>query len=256
MNATAALRSFDAKPVRTPSNVSAPSATVTPLGVPKRLRQKVRRGETLYAAGDTFRVLYVVRVGVMKSFTVSNDGLMQVTGFHLAGDVLGFDGIDSGMHQSSIVALDDCEVFVVPFGQCERWSLESPHAQRLMMRALSREILRSQELMLVLGTMSAEQRVATFLLDISERYAQRGYSRSAFILRMTRQDIGSYLGLKLETVSRIFSRFQAEGALQVQGKSLSVLDFAALWRTSGLSPDRHWPSADSILDRDGELRVA
>src|SRR5581483_6911586 len=221
-----------------------------------RLRQKVRRGETLYAAGGAFRLLYVVRVGVMKSFTVSGDGLVQVTGFHFAGDVLGFDGIDSGTHQSSVVALDDCEVFVVPFAQCERWSAESPQAQRLMMRTLARELLRSQELMLLLGTMHAEQRVATFLLDISERYARLGYSRSEFILRMTRQDIGSYLGLKLETVSRIFSRFQAEGLLQVQGKSLAVLDFNALWRISGLSPDRRWPACDSILDRDGELRAA
>lgn len=257
----AALRTRDTNsptaPVR-PAAIPAPRshASVVPLAPPKRLRQRVRRGETLYTAGDQFRVLYVVRVGVFKSFTLSDDGLMQVTGFSMSGDVIGLDGIDSGEHQSSVVALDDCEVFVVPFAQCERWTQESANAQRLMMRTLSREILRSQELMLLLGTMRAEQRLATFLLDVSDRYGRLGYSRTQFILRMTRQDIGSYLGLKLETVSRLLSRFQAEGILQVQGKSLALLDVAALWRISGLSPDRHWPCVESILDRDGELRAA
>lgn len=248
MTAAAALNA----PVRNPA--LARSASITPFKPRARATQRIRRGETLYAAGDAFRVLYVVRVGVMKSFTVSNDGLLQVTGFHLAGDVLGFDGIDAGVHQSSVTALDDCEVFAVPFAQCEQWTQESVAAQRLMMRALAREILRSQELMLLLGTMTADQRVATFLLDLSQRYAQRGYSRSQFILRMTRQEIGSYLGLKLETVSRAFSRFQGEGVIAVRGKSLGVTDFDALWRLSGLSPDHRWPTCESILDEAGELR--
>ena len=259
MTAATALRDCETisapAPARRPAPLERTTGSVVPLAHPKRLRQRVRRGETLYTAGDAFRVLYVVRVGVMKSFTLSDDGMMQVTGFAMSGDVVGLDGIDSGKQQSSVVALDDCEVFVVPFAQCERWSQESAHAQRLMMRILAREILRSQELMLLLGTMRAEQRLATFLLDLSERYGRLGYSRTQFILRMTRQDIGSYLGLKLETVSRLLSRFQQEGILQVQGKSLALLDVATLWRLSGLSPDHQWPSSDSILDRDGELRV-
>jgi CRP/FNR family transcriptional regulator len=239
-----------------PAAKSAASAEVVQLHTAKRPRQRVRRGETLCGFGDAFRQLYVVRVGVFKSFTVSDDGMMQVTGFLMAGDVIGMDAIDTGHHQSSVVALEDAEVFPLPFSQCERWSQESAHAHRIMMRTLAREIVRSQELMMVLGSMRAEQRLATFLLDLSERYGRLGYSRARFLLRMTRQDIGSYLGLKLETISRLLSRFQQQGIIQVQGKSLALLDFPALWRMSGLSPDRQRPSCDPILDREGELMVA
>jgi CRP/FNR family transcriptional regulator len=252
MNATDALRSYDSFP----TDCSAAPVNVVPLKSPKRSRHRVRRGATLYGVGDSFHVLYVVRVGVLKSCTVSDDGLMQVTGFLMSGDVMGLDGIDTGFHQSQVVALEDAEVFMVPFAQCEQWSQESRHSQRLMMRTLAREIVRSQELMILLGTMRAEQRVATFLLDLSERYGRLGYSRSQFVLRMTRQDIGSYLGLKLETVSRALSRFQQDGFIQVQGRSIALLDFAALWRLSGLSPDRPRPAVDPILDREGELLCA
>ncbi len=253
MIAANALRSSNPVPAaeRTPA-----SANVVALNPPKRSRQRVRRGETLYGVGDPFRSLYVVRVGVLKSFTVSDDGLAQVTGFLMVGDVIGMDGIDTGCHQNEVVALEDAEVFVVPFSQCEQWSQESAHGQRLMMRTLAREIVRSQELMMVLGSLRAEQRLATFLLDISDRYGRLGYSRSEFVLRMTRNDIGSYLGLKLETVSRLLSRFQQEGFIQVQGKSIALLDFPALWQLSGLSPNRQRPAADPILDREGELLVA
>jgi CRP/FNR family transcriptional regulator, anaerobic regulatory protein len=251
MIAATALRSS------TPVTADVPAgANVVPLGAPKRSRHRVRRGETLYGIGDPFRSLYVVRVGVLKTFTVSDEGLMQVTGFAMAGDVIGLDGIDTSRHQSSVVALEDCELFVLPFAQCEQWSQESAHGQRLMMRTLAREIVRSQELMIVLGTMRAEQRLATFLLDISERYGRLGYSRAQFLLRMTRQDIGSYLGLKLETVSRLLSRFQQEGFMQVQGKSISLLDFDSLRQLSGFSSERRRPAPDPILDREGELLVA
>jgi CRP/FNR family transcriptional regulator len=232
------------------------TADVVPLHANKRQRQRVRRGDTLCGFGDPFRHLYVVRVGVFKSFTVSDDGMMQVTGFQMAGDLVGMDAIDTGLHQSSVVALEDSEVFVLPFAQCERWTQESAMGQRLMMRTLAREIVRSQEQMLLLGSMRAEQRLAAFLLDISDRYGRLGYSRARFLLRMTRQDIGSYLGLKLETISRLLSRFQQQGILQVQGKSLALLDFDALWRLSGLSPDRERPAANPLLDREGELMVA
>jgi CRP/FNR family transcriptional regulator len=174
----------------------------------------------------------------------------------MAGDVIGLDGIDNGFHHGEVIALEDAEVFVLPFAQCEQWSLESAHGQRLFMRTLAHEIVRSQELMIMLGTMRAEQRVAIFLLDNSERYGRLGYSRSQFLLRMTRQDMGSYLGLKLETVSRVLSRFQQAGFIQVQGKAIALLDFRALRRLSGISPYRQRPAVKPIVDRDGELLVA
>jgi CRP/FNR family transcriptional regulator, anaerobic regulatory protein len=125
-----------------------------------------------------------------------------------------------------------------------------------MTRTLAREIVRGHELMIMLGTMRAEQKLATFLLDLSERYGRLGYSRSRFLIRMTRLEIGSYLGLKLETVSRLLSRFQREGLVQVQGKSIELIDFPSLWQMSGISPDRHKSAIGPILDRDAELAVA
>jgi CRP/FNR family transcriptional regulator len=123
----------------------------------------------------------------------------------------------------------------------------------MMLRTMAHEIVRSQDLMIMLGTMRAEQRVALFLLDLSQRYGRLGYSQTQFLLRMTRQEIGSYLGLKLETVSRILSHFQQEGYLQVQGRSISLLDLPALGQLSGLSPDRSRVAPESILDREGEF---
>jgi CRP/FNR family transcriptional regulator len=216
-------------------------------------RQRVRRGEMLFGAGDAFHTLYVVHAGVLKSFTVSDDGLTQVTGFQIPRDVVGLDGVGSGRHLSEVVALEDSEVFVLPFDQCQRWAKESAHGQRVMTRAFAREITRSQEQMVLLGVMRAEQRVAAFLLDLSERYGRLGYSRLRFLLRMSRHDIGSYLGLQLETVSRVLSRLHREGLVQVQGKSIALLDLPALRLLVGVSAGRLSPEVDSILDRDGGL---
>jgi CRP/FNR family transcriptional regulator len=259
MNAATAMRSdrpectlAPAASARLPATGA--TADVVPLHNGKRVR--VRRGDALCGFGDPFRTLFVVHVGVFKSFTMSDDGLMQVTGFPMAGDVIGMDAIDTGRHQSSTVALEDSEVFAVPFAQCERWTQSSAHAQRLMLRMLAREVARSQELMMMLGCMRAEQRLAAFLLDISERYNRLGYSRTRFLLRMTRQDIGSYLGLKLETISRLLSRFHQEGLIQVQGKSIALLDFDALCRLAGRSPDHARPLPEPIVDREGALLVA
>ncbi len=137
--------------------------------------------------------------------------------------------------------------------ECERWSRESAYGQHLLMRTLAREASRSQQHMLGLGTMRAERRMAIFLLDLSQRYQHLGWSRSQFLLSMLRQDIGSYLGLTLETVSRLLSRMQRDGVLQVQGKSISLLDFPALWRLAGTTPEHQYPALDPIVDREGNL---
>lgn len=218
-------------------------------------RQRLRRGETLVCAGDRFRLLYIIRRGVLKSFIIAADGLMQVTGFPMAGELVGLSGLGTGIHPNNVMALDDAEVFVLPYARVERWAQHSRHAQALMVRTLAHEILRSQELMFMLGAMRAEQRLALFLLDLSRRYQRMGMSRSRFIMRMTRQDIGSHLGLKLETVSRSLSRFHCAGFVQVQGKSIALLDFPALWQLSGTSPDNQRIALDPIIDRDGCFQV-
>lgn len=225
-----------------------------PRGVPRCSRRHLRRHETLHHAGESFTVLFVVRLGHLKSLTLSADGYVQVTEFLMAGDVIGLDGIDTGRHQSEVVALDDAEVFVLPFAQCEQWSQGSAHAQRLLARTLACKIERGHEHMVMLGTMHANQRLATFLLDLSERYGRLGYSHSQFVLRMTRQEIGSYLGLKLETVSRGLSHLHQSGLIQLQGKTIALLDLPAMWRLSGTSRDRRRAAMDPILNHDGELQ--
>ena len=201
-------------------------------------------------------MLYVVQCGTLKSFVISPNGLIQVTGFQIAGDIVGLDGISTGLHQTDVVALEDAEVFVLPFLQCQQLSQESAYGQRQLMRALAHQITCNRKHMLALGTMRAEQRMAIFLLDLSQRHERLGHSRSQFSLQMTRKDLGSYLGLTLETVSRQLSRLQRECIIQVQGKSLALLDFAALRRLAGVSSDCSSQSVDSIVDRKGNFLVA
>lgn len=231
------------------------SGNVVPLRHVKGPRRRVHRGESLYEAGDSVHALYVVRLGVFKTFSISEDGLTQVTGFHITGDVIGLDGIDTEHHQSGVIALEDAEVFVLPFPHCMSWSLESAHKHRLMIRALAREIVRAQRIMLMLGTMRADQRVVAFLMDLSERYGRLGYSRSQLLLRMTRQDIGDFLGLKLETVSRVLSVLQREGLILVHGKSIALLDLPGLSRAGRTSTACSDERAEPIPDWDGTLKM-
>jgi CRP/FNR family transcriptional regulator len=251
MSVTAALRADAVTVVARGASRNLPASA--PLICPHR---RVRRGEMLYRSGDGFGRIYVVRAGTFKCSIVSGDGLVQVTGFPIAGDTIGFDGIGSGHHRADVIALEDGEVFVLPFAQCEQWARDNPHGQRLMMRALASEVVRGHEVMLMLGSMRAEQKVAIFLLDLAARYAWLGYSRSHFTLRMTRQDIGSYLGLTLETVSRCLSRLQQEAWIQVQGKAVALLDFVELWRLSGVSPQTLTHPCEPMLDHAGMLIAA
>jgi CRP/FNR family transcriptional regulator len=187
-------------------------------------RRRVKRGETLYRAGDGFNSLYAVRTGFFKSNVILEDGRDQVTGFHMPGDILGLDGIGTEAHTCNAHALEDGEVCVIPFARLEEVSREVRNLQHQFHKVMSREIVRDQGVMMLLGTMRAEERLAAFLINLSQRFVARGYSPSEFHLRMTREEIGSYLGLKLETVSRIFSKFQEQGLIAVQQKHIRILD--------------------------------
>ena len=187
-------------------------------------RTWLRKGATLFRAGTRFSALYAIRSGSCKTVLLSLDGQGQIGGYHMAGDVIGADGIGTGVHGCEAVMLEDTEVCALPFQQVEELSRRNSHLQRNLHRLLSREIARERNIMILLGTMRAEQRLIAFLLDLSERYQERGYSSREFVLRLTREEIGSYLGLKLETVSRLFSRFQREGLIQVQGRVVKLLD--------------------------------
>ena len=191
-------------------------------------RRKLRRGADLYRAGEPLAALFAIRSGFMKSCVLHDDGREQVAGFHMAGDLLGLDAIGGGTHTCDTVALEDSEVCEIPFSYLEQLSRELPSLQQQLHRIMSREIVRDYGVMLLLGSMSAEERLAAFLLNLSQRFATRGYSPSEFRLRMTREEIGSYLGLKLETVSRAFSGFQDRGLIDVRQKHVRILDIPGL----------------------------
>lgn len=187
------------------------------------LRRPVKRGNHLFRSGTPLHALYAIRSGFMKSSVLHEDGREQVTGFHMTGDLMGMDAIGTSQHLCDAVALEDSEVCEIPLQDLENLSRKIPSLQQHFHRMMSREIARDYGVMLLLGSMRAEERLAAFLLNLSQRFDARGYSPSEFHLRMTREEIGSYLGLKLETVSRALSHFQAQGLIAVQNKHLRIL---------------------------------
>ncbi|MBI2312268.1 MAG: fumarate/nitrate reduction transcriptional regulator Fnr [Betaproteobacteria bacterium] len=191
-------------------------------------KRQVKRGDHLYRAGMPFESLYAVRNGFFKTYVLYEDGREQVTGFQMMGEIMGLDAISTDAHTCHAVALEDSDICEVPFEKLEDLSRKVPALQHHFHKMMSREIVRDQGLMLLLGSMTADERLATFLLNLSQRFGARGYSRTEFLLRMTREEIGNYLGLKLETVSRAFSRFQDEGLIEVQNKAIQILDLEAL----------------------------
>ena len=187
-----------------------------------RVKRRIAKGGTLYRAGDGFESLYAVRSGSFKTVGVSRHGDEKVTGLHLPGEVMGLEAINTRRHGYDAIALEDSEVCVIPFPALSQLSLRIPELQQQLLRILSGDISRDQGLMLLLGGMDAEQRLAAFLLSLSRRYQKLGYAATRFSLRMTREEIGSYLGLTLETVSRLFSRFQKDGLLAAHQKDIEL----------------------------------
>jgi CRP/FNR family transcriptional regulator, anaerobic regulatory protein len=197
-------------------------------------RRRVRRKTALFRTGDKFNALYAIRTGVFKTCLTADDGRDQVTGFQMAGEIIGLDGIVNDHHTCDAIALEDAEVCVLPFDRIGELSRDVSALQHHLHRVMSREIVREHGVMLLLGTMRAEERLAAFLLNLAQRLQARGFSRSEMVLRMTRQEIGSYLGLKLETVSRTFSRFAEEGMIAVHQRHVRILDVDRLGKL--LSP--------------------
>lgn len=191
-------------------------------------RRKIKRHTHLYRSGDPFEGIYAIRAGFFKTDVLLEDGRDQVTGFQMAGEILGLDGISTEHHSCNAVALEDSEVCVIGFAKLEELSREVTALQHNFHKVMSREIVRDHGLMMLLGTMRAEERLAAFLLNMSQRFMARGYSQQEFHLRMTREEIGSYLGLKLETVSRAFSKFQDDGYISVQQKHIRIIDIPGL----------------------------
>ncbi|UUZ68317.1 helix-turn-helix domain-containing protein [Polaromonas sp. P2-4] len=192
-------------------------------------RRKVKAGQALYHEGERFQFIYAVRSGTFKSSLTLVDGREQVSGFHMAGEQMGLDGVAQGKHASSATALEDTEVCAIPYAHLTDLA-EGNFGTHVVSRLMSREIVREHSLMLLLGSMNAEERLAAFLLNLSQRLKARGYSASEFHLRMSRAEIGSYLGMTLETVSRTFSAFQQQHLLEVDKRHIRIIDLDGLTR--------------------------
>jgi CRP/FNR family transcriptional regulator, anaerobic regulatory protein len=193
-------------------------------------RRKVKRGDMLFQNGEAFTSLYAIRTGFFKTCVATEDGRYQVTGFQMAGEIVGLDGIVTNHHSCDAIALENAEVCVMPFNRLEEISREVTALQSHVHKVMSREIVREHSVMLLLGSMRAEERLAAFILNLVQRLHARGFSSSELILRMTREEIGSYLGLKLETVSRTFSKFVEDGMVEVKQRHVRIIDPDALQR--------------------------
>lgn len=211
-----------------PSGLDAP--TCEKLDAVISVTRRVARGEALFRAGDPFRELYAVRAGSFKTVVTHVDGRVQVTGFDIGGEALGLDGVYTERHTCEAIALEDSLVCVIPFHLLELLCREVKTMQRHVHKMMSGEIVRESGLMLMLGNMRAEERVAAFLLSLSRRMKARGFSASDFQLRMTREDLGSYLGMKIETVSRTFSKLHRQHVIDTHGRHVRILDMDALQR--------------------------
>ncbi len=192
-------------------------------GIIKRNRP-LHRGDHLFRQGDKFRCLYVVKTGSIKTYAPSEDGGEQVLGFHLPGEMIGLDAIQAEQHCCSAKVLETTAVCELPFDRLEELTSAIPALQHQMYCLLSKEIGSETEMLLLLGKKTAEERLAAFLVGLSERFKRRGFSATDFNLSMSRHEIGNYLGLAVETVSRLFTRFQEEGLLRVERKHIELTD--------------------------------
>jgi CRP/FNR family transcriptional regulator, anaerobic regulatory protein len=198
-------------------------------------KRPLKRNEHLFQIGSSFSSIYVVRSGSLKTYSPTIDGQEQVTGFHLPGELLGLDAIGKGKHPCAAKALETTSVCEVPFEHLEGLTQELPTLQHQLLRLMSKEIFDDQELMLLLGKKTAEARLSAFLLSISLRFKQRGFSSFEFYLSMSRNDIANYLGLAVETVSRMFTRFQEDGIITAERKHIVINDREKMQEIAGIS---------------------
>lgn len=186
-------------------------------------RRRIMKDEILYRMDDPFNTLYAIRFGHFKTYQVNANGERQITGFQMAGELLGMDAISTERHQCDAMALEDSEVCEIPFRQLEDLFGHIPNLLRHFHRIMSQEITREQNVMLLLGNMRAEQKFAAFLVNLASRYQSRGYSSTSFQLRMSREEIGNYLGLTIESISRLISKFKKGGWLRVSNREVEIL---------------------------------
>lgn len=193
-------------------------------GASQGIQRATRAGQNVFKAGDAFEGVHVVRSGFFKSYFIDSEGEMQITGFHFPGEVFGIDGIDTGVHGTTVEALDTGSLCRIPLAAGADGAAASPRFLMSLVKVMSRAVARDERLIFALGKMSARRRFAAFLLDVADRMEASGYGRDSLRLCMSRIDIANYLGLAVETVSRLFTLFQGGGLLQVNRRELAILD--------------------------------
>ena len=193
-------------------------------------RRPVARGDVLFRLGNSLGSLFVAREGAFKTVVYSEDGVQQVIGFHLPGELIGLDALGGGQHRCDAVALETASVCEVPLPELERIAGQVPGLQRQLLRIMGRSMGRDQDHLEMIGRRQATDRVWLFLHGLSERFASLGGDGSQFDLPMTREEIASYLGLVIETVSRSFTRLQDDGVIAVRGRRLRLLSADRLAR--------------------------
>lgn len=197
----------------------------------------LKKGEYLFRQSDTFNSVYAVRSGSLKTFNITDCGEEQITGFHLPSEFVGLSAMDTEQYPVSAIALETTSICEIPFDRLDELSVSLPQLRRQLMRIMSREIRDEQQMLLLLSKKNAEERIATFLINLSARFRARGYSPYQFRLAMSRNEIGNYLGLAVETVSRVFTRFQQNGLLKAEGKEIHLLKLMELCALAGGSLD-------------------
>ena len=189
---------------------------------------KVKKGVALYRAGDPLRSLYAVRIGSFKTSVLSVDGREQVTGFQISGEMLGLDAISTDRHVCNALSLEDSEVCPIHFAHLEELAHELPSLQHNLNKILSREIVRDHSMLMMLGNMNSDECLAAFLMSLSQRLSTRGYSSTDFVLKMRREEIGSYLGLRLETICRGIAHLRDQALVDVSGRNVKILNLEGL----------------------------
>ena len=235
--------------------LGSPAGNVQALGEVQFPVRRLQPGETLFRTGDEFEAFYVVRSGFLKTVCLDGAGNEQVLAFPMRADAIGVDGFDAGRYTADAIALDTCHVIIVSFARIAELAHQTPEIERLIYSIFNRELTHRQNMVRLLGMLNAEARVAAFLLDLSERFARMGCSRASFSLRMTREEMGSYLGIKLETVSRTLSAFAASGLIEVERRELVLKDVEGLQRKLA-TPEAKDPVCRSVQRKPAAGRVA
>jgi len=213
-----------------------PLKDLAPLEAIIRQPFALQRGQRFYHPGDEFKYIYVVHSGSIKTYASTTSGEQQIVGFHLPGDLLGLDGVSENEYTCTAEAMETTTVCELPFQQLEQLMTKSKPLQHQLHRLMGKELVNDQQLMLHIAKMNAEQRVAMFILNISNRLHSRGFSAFEFFLPMTRQDIGNYLGLAVETVSRQFSLFQEHDLIRVLRKHVTIKNMDSLYAVIDSNP--------------------